>query len=145
MKRPLIIVLPVVVLIAGAALWFFVFSHPKHGGHAAAHAAAEHSVTVPLPEQTINLNGDDGFQYLQVQVALVTAGPMSEDKIKEIVEDKKPALEDAVNRAFEGQRFTMMRTPDGIQKVSTTLETELSDILAPAHVTRVYFEEFVAD
>ena len=143
MKRLLIIVLPVVLMATAAALWFLVFSHPKHPGRAA--AVPEHSVVVPLTEETINLSGDDGFQYLQVQVALVTAGPMSEDKIKAIVEDKKPALEDAVNKAIEGQRFTVMRTPQGIRRLSTTLETEMSDILAPVHVTRVYFEEFVAD
>jgi len=136
-----------VVLLAAAGIGYFALAHGKSGpASAAAHPRVPQvSVVYPLPSATINLSGDDGFQYLEVQLALVAEGPLKEDAIKQMLDDKKPALLDAVNKIVQGQRFSAMRTTQGLQALSTTLESRFDEILAPVHVTHVYFEQFVAD
>jgi len=106
---------------------------------------ADATVVVPLPAITINLNGDDGFQYLQLQVALVTRGPMSTDALRQAVADRQPALMDCLTKTIEGRRFTIMRTTEGMQALDEALRSQLSAVLVPVQVERVYFEEFVAE
>jgi len=144
MKRLLMILLPVLLLAGGGG---FVYTHMLHpAAHAGEHPkAVSVTVTAALPSATINLAGDDGFQYLEIQVAVVMEGSQTADAMNKMVDDKKAALLDALNQAIEGQRFTSMRTTAGIQTLSATLESRFSEILAPTQVVRVYFEQFVAD
>lgn len=146
MKRLLMIGIPVIIL-AAAGIGYFGFAHgkPKTASAAAHPRVPQVSVMYPLPSATINLAGDDGFQYLEVQLALVVEGPQKEDALKQMLDDKKPALLDAVNKVVQGQRFSAMRTTQGLQTLSTALESRFDEILTPVHVTHVYFEEFVAD
>jgi len=134
---------PVLLLAGGGG---FAYTHMKQpAAHAAQPKVVSNTVTAALPAATINLSGDDGFQYLEIQVAVVMQGSATSDVMSKMVDDKKAALLDALNKAIEGQRFTSMRTDEGIQTLSTTLESRFSEILAPAQVVRVYFEQFVAD
>jgi flagellar basal body-associated protein FliL len=144
MKRLLMILVPVFLLAGGGG---FAYTHMKQpAAHAAAHPkAVANTATAALPAATINLSGDDGFQYLEIQVAVVMQGSETSDAMSKLVDDRKAALLDALNKAIEGQRFTSMRTNEGIETLSTTLESKFSEILAPALVVRVYFEQFVAD
>jgi len=144
MKRLLMIIVPVLLLAGGGG---FAYTHMKQpAAHAAAHPkVTANTVTAALPAATINLSGDDGFQYLEIQVAVVMQGSATSDAMSKMVDDRKAALLDALNKAIEGQRFTSMRTNEGIETLSTTLESRFSEILAPAQVVRVYFEQFVAD
>lgn len=85
-KLLIIVIALLVLIIAGGAGWYFTKGHDAPAdAHAeeAKHAPAAEPKFIPLPEKfTVNLQPEDGDQYLQAGITLKILNPALETKIK---------------------------------------------------------------
>ncbi len=95
-KKMLIIIIAVLVLaIAGGAGWYFTKGHAPEAGHVeeAKHEPAPEPKFVPLGEKfTVNLQREEGDQYLQAGITLKVLDPKLEEKIKATMPELRSKL-----------------------------------------------------
>lgn len=128
-KKLLIIIIAVLVLvIAGGAGWYFT------KGKAPADHAAEQQAKVEPPKQpkfvtlepfTVNLQREEGDQYLQIGITLKILEPEWEEKIKAVL----PEIRSKLLLLLSSKRASELSSGDGKKKLANEIITETNAIL----------------
>lgn len=133
----------VVLLLAGAALYFFVFA-----GRGAAtdptkmqQVAAPESFIFNLPSMTVNLNDDGaaGDQFLKLTVALEVA---NEGVMKEI-QPRMAKVVDAFQVYLRELRKSDLEGSEGIYRLKEELRRRVNVAIFPAQIDGILFKEIL--
>ncbi|HEX2859343.1 MAG TPA: flagellar basal body-associated FliL family protein [Alphaproteobacteria bacterium] len=136
----------VLLIIAGAAIWFFVLKTPKEaetdsvvgGAGAADGARAGPSVYYDVPEFSLNLapsGQQEHFLRLKVTLELATA------EEQKTVETNAARLQDDYLQYLRQLRLDDLRGNAGLQRMKEDLLLRASQTLAPVRVKNVLFRE----
>lgn len=136
-KLLIIIIAVLALVIAGGAGWYFMRSHEPAGEHAA-EAKPEPVLEpkyVPLGEKfTVNLQREEGDQYLQVGITLKVMQPELEEKIKA----RMPEIRSKLLLLLATKLPSELQTPQGKQKLIAEIIAETDAVLgippAPMYV-----------
>jgi flagellar FliL protein len=131
-----------VLLAAGAALYFFVFA-----GRGATEAAKAQAIVVPdtfifnLPPMTVNLNDDgaEGDQFMKLTVALEVA---DESVMKEI-QPRMAKVVDAFQVYLRELRKSDLEGSAGIYRLKEELRRRVNVAIFPAQVEGILFKEIL--
>ena len=144
-KLIIIIVVAVLVLVAGggAAAWFFM------GGDAGAKPdvkeakPSEPPVYVPLEKFVVNLQPEDGEQYLQIQFTLQVPTVEQVDLIKA----NMPKIQSRVLLLLSSKRASELNTPEGKRQLSSEIIASVNEPFvdkgAPQLVSDVLYTSFI--
>src|SRR3569623_753736 len=132
----------IVLLVAGAALYFFVFA-----GRGAADAAKTQVAAAPesfifnLPSMTVNLNDDGaaGDQFLKLTVALEVA---NEGVMKDI-QPRMAKVVDAFQVYLRELRKSDLQGSEGIYRLKEELRRRVNVAIFPALVAGILFKELL--
>ena len=131
----------IVLLAAGAGLYFFVFA-----GHAATEskptvAAAPDSFIFSLPTMTVNLNDDGapGDQFLKLTVALEVAN----ETVMKDIQPRMPKVVDAFQVYLRELRKSDLEGSAGIYRLKEELRRRINVAIFPAQVESVLFKELL--
>ncbi|MDO8925436.1 MAG: flagellar basal body-associated FliL family protein [Sideroxyarcus sp.] len=145
-KKMLIIIIVLLLLgIAGGAGWFFSKGSAPEGEHAEAAKEESHleAKFVPLGENfTVNLQREEGDQYLQAGITLKILQPELEEKIKATM----PEIRSKLLFLLSGKYPSELQTAEGKKKLIAEIIAETDAVLglgtapaahtaAPAHET----------
>jgi len=133
----------IVVLLAGAALYFFVFA----GRGATSDAPKTQVVAAPdsfifnLPSMTVNLNDDGaaGDQFLKLTVALEVA---NEGVMKEI-QPRMAKVVDAFQVYLRELRKSDLEGSEGIYRLKEELRRRVNVAIFPAQIDGILFKEIL--
>ncbi len=133
----------IVLLAAGAGLYFFVFA----GRSATADAAKSQALMAPetfifnLPAMTVNLNDDgaEGDQFLKLTIALEVA---DETVMKEI-QPRMAKVVDAFQVYLRELRKSDLEGSAGIYRLKEELRRRVNLAIFPAHVEGILFKEIL--
>lgn len=140
-KMLIIVIVLLLVIIAGAAGWFFSrgSSAPAAGGHEEAAKKAEparEAKFVPLGENfTVNLQREEGDQYLQAGITLKILQPELEEKIKA----QMPEIRSKLLFLLSSKKPSELQTMEGKKKLIGEIIAEVDGLLGlgsaptPAH------------
>lgn len=142
-KKMLIIIIALVLVVAGGAGWFFTKGSAPEGEHAEeAKAEPVHEPKfVPLGENfTVNLQREEGDQYLQAGITLKILQPELEEKIKAAM----PEIRSKLLFLLSGKFPSELQTAEGKKKLIAEIIVETDAVLglgaapaahaaAPAH------------
>jgi flagellar FliL protein len=130
---------------AGGAAWFFM----KDDGAAAPKKehkvakAAEKPEYVPVEPFTVNLQPENGDQYLQVQFTLQVAGPEQ----AEILKDNMAQVRSRVLLLLSGKKASEINTVDGKRQLAGEIlnitKMPFVEKGEPPEVTDVLFTSFI--
>jgi flagellar FliL protein len=133
----------VVLLIAGAALYFLVFAGRSVPADAAKMqvAAVPDSFIFNLPSMTVNLNDDGaaGDQFLKLTVALEVA---NEGVMKEI-QPRMAKVIDAFQVYLRELRKSDLEGSEGIYRLKEELRRRVNVAIFPAQVDGILFKEIL--
>ena len=133
----------IVLLLAGAALYFFVFA--GRGATADASktqmAAAPESFIFNLPSMTVNLNDDGaaGDQFLKLTVALEVA---NEGVMKDI-QPRMAKVVDAFQVYLRELRKGDLEGSEGIYRLKEELRRRVNVAIFPAQIDGILFKEIL--
>jgi flagellar FliL protein len=140
-KKMLIIgIVVLLIIIAGGAGWFFSKgSAPAAAGHEEAAKKTEpahEAKFVPLGENfTVNLQREEGDQYLQAGITLKIVQPELEEKIKTMM----PEIRSKLLFLLSGKKPSELQTMEGKKKLISEIIAEVDGALglgkAPAEET----------
>ncbi|MEO7222291.1 MAG: flagellar basal body-associated FliL family protein [Devosia sp.] len=133
----------VVLLAAGAGLYFFVFA----GRTATADAARSQALVVPetfifnLPAMTINLNdeGAEGDQFLKLTIALEVA----DEAVMREIQPRMAKVVDAFQVYLRELRKSDLEGSAGIYRLKEELRRRVNLAIFPAHVEGILFKEIL--
>jgi flagellar FliL protein len=133
----------IVLLAAGAGLYFFVFA----GRTATAEAAKAQAIAVPetfifnLPAMTVNLNDDgaEGDQFMKLTIALEVA---NEGVMKEI-QPRMAKVVDAFQVYLRELRKSDLEGSAGIYRLKEELRRRVNVAIFPAQVEGILFKEIL--
>ena len=138
-KMLIIVIVLLLVIIAGGAGWFFSrgSSAPAAGHEEAAKKAepAHEAKFVPLGENfTVNLQREEGDQYLQAGITLKILQPELEEKIK----SQMPEIRSKLLFLLSSKKPSELQTMEGKKKLIGEIIAEVDGLLglgapAPAH------------
>lgn len=139
-KKTLIIIIVVLLLaVAGGAGWFFSKGSAPEGEHAEEHKeeVALEPKFVPLGENfTVNLQREEGDQYLQAGITLKIMQPELEEKIKATMPEIRSKLLFLLSSKYPSE----LQTAEGKKKLIGEIIAETDAVLgvapaahAPAH------------
>lgn len=135
----------IVLLLAGAALYFFVFAGKGASADAAKTAAlataAPESFIFNLPSMTVNLNDDGaaGDQFLKLTVALEVA---NEGVMKDI-QPRMAKVVDAFQVYLRELRKSDLEGSEGIYRLKEELRRRINVAIFPAQVDGILFKEIL--
>jgi flagellar FliL protein len=134
--------MPVFVLLGAAAAYKFVLApkpaeKPAAGVGAAAETIVEGPV-VTLPEQVLNLAGDENH-YLRIGVALI----LEEGTSAEHMEEELPIASDVVVDVMSAKTPEELRDPEAKTVAKEELSEKVREAYHDAKVARVIFTTFV--
>jgi flagellar FliL protein len=134
----------IVLLLAGAALYFFVFAGRGATADAAkqqAAIAAPESFIFNLPSMTVNLNDDGaaGDQFLKLTVALEVA---NEGVMKEI-QPRMAKVVDAFQVYLRELRKSDLEGSEGIYRLKEELRRRINVAIFPAQIEGILFKEIL--
>lgn len=141
-KKLLLIVAGLVVLLAGGggAAWYFLREAPDGQ---AKHAAPKPPVFVTLEPFTVNLQPDEGDQYLQVGLTLKMADAAAVDFVKLHM----PEARNRILLLLSSKHGSELVTVQGKQKLADEIMAQVRQPFAPggaeASVSGVLFTSFV--
>jgi flagellar FliL protein len=142
-KLIILIAIGVLVLVAGAgAAWYFM--HGDSTAIAKKEAKpAEPPVYVPLEKFVVNLQPEDGEQYLQIQFTLQV--PTLEQV--EVIKANMPKIQSRVLLLLSAKRASELSTPEGKRQLSSELIASINEPLAakgdPQQVSDVLYTSFI--
>jgi flagellar FliL protein len=136
-KKMLMIIIVLLLLIAaGGATWFFTKGSAPAGEHAeeAKHEPVHEAKFVPLGENfTVNLQREEGDQYLQAGITLKILEPELEEKIKTAM----PEIRSKLLFLLSSKRPSELQTQEGKKNLIAEIIVEVDSVLglasAPAH------------
>lgn len=140
-KKMLIIgVVSLLVAVAGGAAWFFTKGHAPADAHAeTAKAETPHEAKfVPLGENfTVNLQREEGDQYLQAGITLKILQPELEEKIKTAM----PEIRSKLLFLLSSKKPSELQTVEGKMKLISEIIVETDSVLglgAPAAAVKTH-------
>ena len=146
-KKMLIIIIAAVVLLAGGGGGAYMM---MKGGDEGEHKTAKKSakpttppVFVPLDAFTVNLQPENGDQYLQIQFTL----QVSDEKQVELIKANMARVRSRVLLLLSSKKASEISTPDGKAALSkelvTTLQTPFVDKGDPQEISDVLYTAFI--
>jgi flagellar protein FliL len=132
----------VVLLAAGAGLYFFVFA-----GRSATADSASSAMAVPdtfifnLPAMTVNLNDDgaEGDQFLKLTIALEVA----DETVMREIQPRMAKVVDAFQVYLRELRKSDLEGSAGIYRLKEELRRRVNLAIFPAHVEGILFKEIL--
>lgn len=127
-KKKMIIISVLVLAIAGGAGWYFTKGHAPEDGHAKTvkEEPLHEPIFVSLGENfTVNLQREEGDQYLQAGVTLKILQPELEDKIKKAMPEIKSKLLFLLSSKLPSE----LQTADGKKKLVAEIIAEVDGAL----------------
>ncbi|RJG15582.1 flagellar basal body-associated protein FliL [Massilia cavernae] len=146
-KLILIIILAVLTLaVGGAATWYFTLG-AKGGADVAQKKEkaqpGEPPVYVPIEKFVVNLQPEEGEQYLQIQFTLQV--PTLEEV--EVLKANMPKVQSRVLLLLSAKKASELSTPEGKQQLSSELIASINapfvDKGEPQEVTDVLYTSFI--
>ena len=131
----------VVLLAAGAGLYFFVFAgHGATDAAAEAHAAPD-TFIFNLPPMTVNLNDDgaEGDQFLKLTIALEVAN----ESVMDEIQPRMAKVIDAFQVYLRELRKSDLEGSAGIYRLKEELRRRVNLAIFPAHVDGILFKEIL--
>jgi flagellar protein FliL len=133
----------VVLLAAGAGLYFFVFA----GRTATADASKSAAMSIPesfifnLPSMTVNLNDDgaEGDQFLKLTIALEVA----DETVMREIQPRMAKVVDAFQVYLRELRKADLEGSAGIYRLKEELRRRVNLAIFPAHVEGILFKEIL--
>lgn len=142
--KKLIIIIAVAVLVlagGGGAAWYFM--QGDAGATTAQAKPAEPPVYVPMEKFVVNLQPEDGEQYLQIQFTLQVPTPEQ----VELIKANMPKIQSRVLLLLSAKRASELSTPDGKRQLSSEImaavNAPLVDKGAPLLVSDVLYTSFI--
>ena len=145
-KKMLIMIIGLVVLLAGAAGAYFML---KGGGEGADHKPAKKAkahtppVFVPLDAFTVNLQPENGDQYLQIAFTL----QVSDEKQVELIKANMARVRSRVLLLLSSKKASEISTPEGKAALSkelvTTLQAPFVEKGDPQEISDVLYTAFI--
>ena len=133
----------IVLLLAGAALYFFVFAGRGASSDPSKvqQVAAPESFIFNLPSMTVNLNDDGaaGDQFLKLTVSLEVA---NEGVMKEI-QPRMAKVVDAFQVYLRELRKTDLEGSEGIYRLKEELRRRVNVAIFPAQIDGILFKEIL--
>ncbi|MEO7494512.1 MAG: flagellar basal body-associated protein FliL [Massilia sp.] len=141
-KLMLIAVLGVLVLgAAGGGAWYFTQSKPAGAEHKT--VKAEKPEYVPIEAFTVNLQPENGDQYLQITFTLQV---QNADEVA-IIKDNMPKIRSRVLLILSGKKASEISTVDGkkllAKEIIAAAKQPFVDKGEPQHVSDVLFTSFI--
>jgi len=142
-KLLVIIIMAVLVLgLGGGGAWFF--THGKSEGGAEHKAAkAEPPEYVPIDAFTVNLQPENGDQYLQITFTLQVSNPQQ----VELIKTNMPKVRSRVLLLLSGKKASEISSVEGKHQLATDIITSLKqpfvDKGEPPQVSDVLFTSFI--
>lgn len=125
-KKMLIIIIAVLVLaIAGGGAFFMMNKGEHHEEEEAAHAPAAQPKFVALEPFTVNLQREEGDQFLQVGVTLKILNPLMEEQIK----TNLPEIRSKLILLLSSKRASELASPDGKRTLANEIIEESNGVL----------------
>ncbi|MBI4937485.1 MAG: flagellar basal body-associated FliL family protein [Nitrosomonadales bacterium] len=127
-KKPLLIAIGVLVLgIAGGAGWYLTKgnSSPADTAKKAPAAKLEQPKFIPLDAFTVNLQREEGDQFLQVGITLKITDPTLEEKIKLVM----PEIRSRLLLLLSGKRASELAPVSGKKKLAQEIILEVDSAL----------------
>lgn len=150
LKRTLIIVVPIILIIAGAIYFYlYVISAPKHkGGEAIEQPKNKHSVALEqnayldLDPITVALSPSGSKrEYLRLDLTLQIA---TEEESKAIME-KIPMIKDSLIVFLRSLRATDFNSSSSTIYLKEEITKRINKIIAPISVKEVLFQEITVN
>ena len=145
-KRKLILIaVPVVLLLAGAGLWFTgVLPHAlgmdKHEEHAEDSAKAVPPSYVDVPEMVANLNSTSHKpSYVKLVVRIEVPKPEDAEKVKTAL----PRVQDLIQTYLREMRPEELRGSAGTYRLREELLVRANAAVAPAKVSDILFTQML--
>lgn len=152
-KKKLMIIVLAAVLVAGGggggAAWFFMHGKSDEGAEPAAKHGKKKAapvgppVFVPIEPFTVNLQPENGEQYLQIAFTLQVA---SLEQV-ELVKDNMPKVRSRLLLLLSSKKASEINTPDGKKKLADEIMAQVKDPFMdkgePQEVTDVLFTSFI--
>jgi flagellar FliL protein len=147
-KKLLIIIIAAVVVLAGGGAGAFFFMHGKadaapEGKHKKAAVPAGPPVFVPIDPFTVNLQPENGEQYLQTAFTLQVA---SLEQV-ELIKDNMPKVRSRLLLLLSSKKASEINTPEGKKKLADDIMAQVKapfeDKGEPQEVTDVLFTSFI--
>ena len=131
----------IVLLVAGAALYFFVFAGRNAADAAKTQVAVPETFIFNLPSMTVNLNDDGapGDQFLKLTVALEVA---NEGVMKEI-QPRMAKVVDAFQVYLRELRKTDLEGSEGVYRLKEELRRRINVAIFPAQIDGILFKEIL--
>ena len=144
-KKKLILIIVMALLVIGAgggAAWFFT-QHSKADSAEHKPAKAEPPVFVAVEPFTVNLQPENGDQYLQIQFTLQVANVENEEKIKL----NMPKVRSRLLLLLSGKKASELSSVEGKKQLSSEIiaavKLPFADKGEPQAVTDVLFTSFI--
>ncbi len=136
------IVIALVVLAGGAAAAWYAMEKPATANNAAA-PQEKPPVFVTLESFTVNLQPDNGEQYLQVGLVLKVAESVTVDAVKL----QMPEIRNRILLLLSSKKASEISTVAGKQQLSAEIMNEARQSIAPPKIQQgiinVFFTSFV--
>jgi len=147
-KKLLIIIIAAVVVLGGAGAGAFFFMHGKADAapdakHKKAAAPVGPPVFVPIEAFTVNLQPENGEQYLQTAFTLQVA---SLEQV-ELIKDNMPKVRSRLLLLLSSKKASEISTPEGKKQLADDILAQVKapfeDKGEPQEVTDVLFTSFI--
>ncbi|WP_038489809.1 flagellar basal body-associated protein FliL [Janthinobacterium agaricidamnosum] len=146
-KKKLLMIVLAAVLVAGGggggAAWFFLHGKPEGEPHKKVAAKSGPPVFVPIEPFTVNLQPENGEQYLQVAFTLQVNGAEQVELIKE----NMPKVRSRLLLLLSGKKASDLNTVEGkhqlAQEIIAQVKQPFEEKGAPQDVSEVLFTAFI--
>lgn len=125
-KKMLIIIIAVLVLVVGGAAAFFLMGSKHDDAEEEAKVEpAAHPVFVSMEAFTVNLQREEGDQFLQIGLTLKVLDPKLEEEIKA----NMPEIRSKLLLLLSSKRASELSTPEGKKQLASEIVDETNVVL----------------
>jgi flagellar protein FliL len=132
----------IVLLLAGAGLYFFVFAGHGAADPKAAAAAAPDTFIFNLPTMTVNLN-DDGTDGQQQFMKLTVALEVADESVMKEIQPRMAKVVDAFQVYLRELRKSDLEGSAGIYRLKEELRRRVNVAIFPAQIDGILFKEIL--
>ena len=127
-KRLMVIIAALVILAAAGGGGYWFLSHKSEPSHSAAEQKPEApAIYVPLENFTVNLQPENGDQFLQVAITLKLSGASVAEKLK----TSMPEIRNCLLFLLSSKHASELITTAGKEKLSKEIQAQLNHLLEP--------------
>lgn len=144
-KKLLVIIIAAVLVlgVGGGGAWFATQGKPDDKAHKEKAHAAEPPVYVPLEQFTVNLQPENGDQYLQIAMTLQV--PTIKDV--DVIKNNMPKVRSRVLLLLSGKRASELSSVEGkavlTKELVASLKQPFADKGEPQVINDVLFTSFI--